>query len=382
MKILLIGNYIPDAQQSMQRYAAILQHGFNNAGHDARLIRPSVKVGTLKRSGKWLGYIDKLVLFPREHAKALEWADVIHICDHSNALYMKYIEDRPHVVTCHDMLAVRSAMGEFPENRTGWSGRCLQRMILDGLSRARNIVCVSEATRADLVRLLPVGNRQVTCIYNGLNYPYTPMPREEADNRLTRFGLAPTQRFILHVGGNQWYKNRFGVLKIFFLLLKRAGCGDLLLVMAGKPWTREMRQFARANQIERSAVELTGVAEEDLRALYSRAEVLLFPSLAEGFGWPVAEAQSCGCPVVASNRAPMTEVGGSAAVYVDPLDYESAAAAVAGAIGSRSVVHETSRSNASRFSSAVMIESWLSLYSSVAGIDAPGKKKISAVAAT
>jgi len=115
MRILLVGNYLPDGSQSMQRYAAMLQEGFTAAGHEVRLSRPSARAG--KVGGKWADYFDKFVLFPRELRRAAEWADVVQICDHSNAIYVKYLESRPHVVTCHDMLAVRSALASFPATR-------------------------------------------------------------------------------------------------------------------------------------------------------------------------------------------------------------------------------------------------------------------------
>jgi glycosyltransferase involved in cell wall biosynthesis len=273
---------------------------------------------------------------------------------------MKYIESRPHVVTCHDLLAVRSALGGFPEYKTRWSGRRLQNMILEGLSRARTIVCVSDATRADVMRLVPAGNRNLMRIYNGLNYPYAPMEREDALRQLRSLGLDPNRPFILHVGGNQWYKNREGVLEIFALLHKRFR--DLRMVLAGKPWTAEMRRLVWFHGLEDSAIELVDVREEDLRALYSRAEALLFPSLEEGFGWPVAEAQACGCPVVTSNRAPMTEVGGAVATYIDPLNHESAADAVTSVLGSHPDGSERRHTGATRFSTAAMVDGYLALY--------------------
>jgi len=188
------------------------------------------------------------------------------------------------------------------------------------------------------------------------------MARAEVIRRLQAFGLAPDRAYILHVGGNQWYKNRAGVLRIFGLLRKRLP--GVHLVMAGKPWTREMREVARIQGLEGSAMELVGVSGEDLRALYSGAEALLFPSLEEGFGWPVAEAQACGCPVVTSNRAPMTEVGGSAAKYIDPLDHESAACALASVISSRRPAAGT------RFSTAAMIDGYLGVYGELLGAEA------------
>jgi glycosyltransferase involved in cell wall biosynthesis len=364
MKILLIANYVPDGQQSMLRYSALLKEGLTAAGHRVRVIRPPVQAGKWSRGpgGKWLGYVDKMLLFPGLLRCAVESDEIVHICDHSNAFYMQYLPGQPHVVTCHDLLAVRSALGEIRYQRTGWSGRQLQRMILDGLRRARHIVCVSDATRADVLRLAASGNAEVSRIYNGLHYPYAEMDAPEAADRLRKCGIAPDRPFVLHVGGNQWYKNRLGVLKIFVHLLRLAPGRTPALIMAGKPWTDEMRQFVRLHDLGRSVFEFADAAEEDLRALYSRAEALLFPSLEEGFGWPIAEAQACGCPVVTSNRAPMTEVGGDAAVYIDPLDHESAALAVARAIGSRAATREAGLRNAARFRTSAMIDAYVSLY--------------------
>jgi glycosyltransferase involved in cell wall biosynthesis len=376
MRILLIANYLLDVQQSMQRFAGMLEAGFTKAGHEVRILRPAVRAGNLARneSGvKWLGYVDKLVLFPHVLREALDWAEIVHICDHSNSVYMKYLEGRPHVVTCHDLLAIRSAHGEICGQETRWSGRRLQSMILGGLDRARQIVCVSDATRKDVLRIVrgaDKGGKEVTRIYNGLNYPYSPMDRNEAERHLNGLGLAADRPFLLHVGGNQWYKNRIGVLRIFAQLHRYAVVENLALVMVGKPWTEEMRRFIRSNDLQSDVVELSDVAEEDLRALYSSAELMLFPSLAEGFGWPIVEAQACGCPVVASNVAPMTEVGGEAAIYIDPNELESVAQGVGGALKGgpalRMGLREASLRNAARFSTPAMIDAYLGLYERVA----------------
>ena len=375
MRILLIANYLPDAQQSMQRFAALLETGLAEAGHEVRTLRPAVVLGGLARSEsaeKWLGYIDKLVLFPRVLRKAVEWAEIVHVCDHSNSVYVKYLEERPYLVTCHDLLAVRSAKGEIFQQRTRWSGRRLQSMILRGLERSRHIACVSDATREDVLRVVPGARRegkQVSCVRNGLNYPYAPMDSAEAGVRLQNLGLRAERPFLLHIGGNQWYKNRLGVLRIFALLKERAECSGFALVMAGKPLTPELREFIRLQKLESVVVELVNATDEDLRALYSSAEMMLFPSLAEGFGWPIIEAQACGCPVVTSNLAPMNEVAGDAGIYIDPADPQSAACDVAAAMRQgpalRTRLREAGLRNAARFSTAEMIQGYLALYERV-----------------
>ena len=100
------------------------------AGHSVRVVRPEVRLGRLRVTaselGKWLGYIDKLILFPADLRNASKAVDVVHICDHSNSLYTKHCGSTPCVVTCHDLIAVRAARGDFPQVRTRWSGRKFQ----------------------------------------------------------------------------------------------------------------------------------------------------------------------------------------------------------------------------------------------------------------
>ena len=371
MKILLVGNYEPGGQKSMQRFASMLTRGFSAAGHETRLIRPPVVAGILPARGvarKWLGYVDEFVVFPKSLKRAVEWADIVHICDHANSFYIKYVRHRPHIVTCHDLLAIRSALGEIPSHRTSWTGRQLQSIILRGLQaagRTGHIACVSEATRQDILRVAGVPRDSVSQIYNGLNFPYGPLEAAQGRGKIEKFGIGKDQRFVLHVGGNSWYKNRLGVLKIFSTLQSRPEGRRLSLVMAGQPFTSEMRCYQRNAACDRDVLEIVNPANEELQALYSCADLMLFPSLQEGFGWPIIEAQACGCPVVTSNRAPMTEVGGDAATYIDPDDVDSAATTISQQIGKRNRPCEKSLKNAERFSTSQMISDYLALHEMV-----------------
>jgi glycosyltransferase involved in cell wall biosynthesis len=368
MRILLVGNYHPSGQKSMQLFAELLSRGFGAAGHETRLIRPPVVAGILPVRGaaaKWLGYVDKFIVFPKSLKMAVEWADIVHVCDHSNAFYVKYMQHRPHIVTCHDMFGIRSALGEIPCNRTSWTGRQLQRMILCGLraaGRTGHIACVSEATRMDILRVAGVPKDAVSKIYNGLNFPYSPLDAAEGRAKIEKFGIGKEQRFLIHVGGNSWYKNRLGVLRMFSALKLRPEGRHLSLVMAGQEFTSEMLLFLRNSVCGRDVLELINPSSEELRALYSCADLMLFPSLHEGFGWPIIEAQACGCPVVTSDRAPMTEVGGDAATYIDPDDIASAVCAIASRIHLRNKPCEMSLKNVARFDASQMIGSYLALY--------------------
>jgi glycosyltransferase involved in cell wall biosynthesis len=366
MKILLIANYPPDHIQSMNRFAQILETGLTELGHQVHVIRPQPWIGRLQPSskglGKWLGYIDKFLIFPNTLRQELSWADVVHICDHASAVYTKYLQKVPHVVTCNDLLAIRSALGEIKENHTRWTGRQLQKMILNGLNQAQRVACISEQTKIDLMRLSSLRFSTISLIHMGLNYRYFPMKISEAKRRLEALQIPQKCQFFLHVGGNTWYKNRLGVLSIFYYLLQKHPKIEYHLVMVGQPFTIEMHQFIKKYNLSQTVTEMVGVDNEDLRALYSSATALLFPSLQEGFGWPIIEAQACGCPVITSKCPPMTEVGGEAAIYINPTNPEEAAETIANCLPKLESFKQKGMLNAKRFTPEKMIFSYIELY--------------------
>jgi glycosyltransferase involved in cell wall biosynthesis len=378
MKVLLIGNYQPDAIQSMDKFALMLEIYLSQFGQEVRIIRPKPWLGKLELSPflkKWLGYIDKLIFFPTQLRQALSWADVVHICDHGNAIYTQYLQNIPHVVTCHDLLAIRCGLGEFPEYQTGWTGKQLQQMMIKGLNQAQKVACVSEQTKSDVLRLTFLDESAVSVISLGLNYPYTPMTTREAKQRLEALGISLNCRFILHVGANHWYKNRLGVLSIFERLLKLKQ-SELYLVMVGKPMSDEMRYFIKTHNLANKVIELVEVDNENLRSLYSSATALLFPSLQEGFGWPIIEAQACGCPVFTSNRLPMNDVGGEAAIYIEPDNPQSAAEKIACYLTTIETLKSKGFVNAQRFTPDKMIYEYVTLYHQAIDENANKRKRL------
>jgi glycosyltransferase involved in cell wall biosynthesis len=366
LRILLIANYLPDQQESMRRFCELLKEGLTARGEHVQVLRPqpwfSRLPGRSPAIQKWLGYLDKYVLFPFVLFRKAKSYDMIHILDHSNSVYTPFLQGKPNVVTCHDLLAVRSALGEISENRTGLSGRVLQRAILSGLKKAQFVVCVSEQTEREVLRLSGRGRDVTSCVHNALNYPYRPMDPDEAGRRLHTLLGRQVGPFFLHVGGNQWYKNRAGVLEIFVRLHSLQQFSRHRLVMVGQPFTDALRSFIRSKGVADEVLELTELPNENLRALYSLAEGLIFASLAEGFGWPIVEAQACGCPVFTSNRAPMNEIGGDAAVYFDPLHPQAAAEAIATSLTRRKLWVARSLENAKRFRVDDMLAAYREVY--------------------
>ena len=379
LNILLIGNYLLDGQESMLRFADSLKQGLEAAGHRVELLQPPAALGRLAAHPslkKWLGYVDKYLIFPGILRRAKRGADVIHICDHSNAMYGRWLRGKPWIITCNDLLAVRSALGEFPENPTRRTGRLLQKWILSSLRQAPHIACISAATQADVLRLTGLSQERTSIVHMDLNFPFARREPTEWQPVLAKLfksaGIGASQPYIFHVGGNQWYKNRLGVVAIFSALVRVEAFASFKLVLAGKALPPELALFVSEHQLGLKVISLENVTGPELEALYHGAECLLFPSLAEGFGWPVIEAQACGCPVVTSDRPPLTEIGGEGAAYAMPTSIDQVTNVLSLVLQEslEAQKHRRDRGlrNATRFASGHMIEMYMRLYHNVCSL--------------
>lgn len=377
LQVVLIGNYARDEQESMNRFAAAVSKGLQDRGLPARLLTPPVIFGRLGRRmhaglGKWLGYLDKYVLFPiwllpRLWLQQRQWtADgvrgVIHICDHSNSVYSRCVGSLPLIITCHDLLAVRGALGEATDCPASLFGKILQHWIRRGLSRASIIPCVSTVTREDVERLIDLTTHDVqTCLLPiGLNYPYQQISEKEAGVRLASVaGLR--KPFLLHVGSNLPRKNRVGVLRIFHRI---ASSWKGQLVFAGQRLTPELNALVDDLDLAERVVQVAKPTCEVLEALYNEAFAFLFPSRYEGFGWPVIEAQSCGCPVLCSTAGPFREVAGASAIMHETQDEAGFADSLL-ELENRTIREQWRQrglANATSYSTERMIDDYLKVY--------------------
>ncbi|HEV3475586.1 MAG TPA: glycosyltransferase family 1 protein [Actinomycetota bacterium] len=237
------------------------------------------------------------------------------------------------VLTVHDL-----AFRRFPETAPLATRRWLQRLER-ALRQAAEIVVVSEATRRDLLELYPVDPGRVTVIHHGIDTDrYRPASQAEVARVRARLGL--DRPYLLFLGGIEPRKNIPRLIRAFASGRVEGGGPDLVIAGASVPWNPEGRQQLEGALREipvqaRDRVRMAGYIDgRDKVALLSGAEALVFPSLYEGFGFPILEAMACETPVVTSNVSSLPEVAGDAALLVDPLDETS----IAGGI--RSVVED------------------------------------------
>ena len=362
--VVLAGSHVDDRLVSMERYTRMLHEGLVARGIKTVLARPSPCLeklpGLPSCLAKHARYFDKYVIFPMVLRWRLRSAGlvIVHVTDQGNGLYLPLLGDFLSVVTNHDLLAIRAALGEFPGQPRGIGRGWAQRAILQSLRLAKSVVCVSGQSLEDGQRLLSPDRQQFFKVLNAVSPAFFhshPVPRP-ADL---------PESYLLHVGGSSWYKNRRGVLRIHAAMRRQARRSPAL-VLVGDPLSPAETQLANELGIGETVIVRQRPPDTYVMAAYSGAEALIFPSLAEGFGWPVLEAMAAGCPVFTSNRAPMTEVGGSVAEYVDPKDPGAAAALVLHCLAQGASWRETKaaagRAWAATFTTDRLIDEMLKVY--------------------
>jgi len=164
--------------QSMPRFARMITDGMRARDH--HVVEWTAKplfydLPFPARFKKWLGYIDQFIVFPmqvRRRLRQLAPDTLFVFSDQALGPWVPLVANRPHVIHVHDFMALRSSLGEFAQNPTGWSGRQYQAMIRRGFGHGQAFISVSEKTRTDLHHFLPHKPRVSEVVYNGLNYSW------------------------------------------------------------------------------------------------------------------------------------------------------------------------------------------------------------------
>jgi glycosyltransferase involved in cell wall biosynthesis len=291
----------------MHRYTEVLARAYRDLGVWVTVLRPPQVVSARWPwpGRKWIGYAEKFLAFwPVLWWHALR-ADAVHIADHSDAIWALGILRRRVVVTCHDLIAIRAALGELPEHRPGISGRAYQAIVRRGLVKAETVLSVSRSTAADVERLT---GRRSPCLYNPLDDAVllpavTDMPP-----------VVPIERYLLVVSTRSWRKRRVASVTAWVRLRRTHAFRDCCLVVVGDPLGPE--EVAAAEGATHELLRISGVSDAELARLYAGARGLLQLSRYEGFGWPIVEAQAHRVPVLATDGAIFRETAGDHACFV------------------------------------------------------------------
>ena len=223
------------------------------------------------------------------------------------------------VVTIHDVFPLSSADYSTPEFQRRFSG-----IIRHAVRTADRIIAVSNATREQLLQHADAADERIRVVHHGLRAASPPALDDTHRFLRERLQIEPHHPFFLSVGTIQTRKN------IANIVLAARQAGARLVIAGGDGYGAErVHELIRRENMEQRVIRLGHASADDLRHLYSAATALVFASLEEGFGLPILEAMSYGLPVITSNCSAMPEVGGDAALYVDPRDVSQIAQAMA-----------------------------------------------------
>ena len=223
------------------------------------------------------------------------------------------------VVTVYDLFFL-----DFPDQADRQARQVFYRKIRPSLQQADAVVTISDFTRNQILDRFAVDPARVHTIHLGLDREFWVERGEETGEEL-RNRLNLPDAFLLFVGAHEKRKNITGLLDALKIIHSRKG--KLPLVLAGRSGegSHDVRKKAEALGLASSLI-FTGYCDErELRCLYRMADILVYPSLWEGFGLPLLEAMASGLPVAASRRTAIPEIAGDAALYFNPENPEDMA---------------------------------------------------------
>ncbi len=227
-------------------------------------------------------------------------ADIVHSTFYLPRMLKDYPQAR-RVVTVHDMIPEI-----FPQSRRRLDFLTSKH---EYVRKADHVVCISESTKRDLLRIYPDITAPVTVIHHGVGPEFTPDAHP-----LPSF----PDNYVIHVGMRQDYKDGDTLFRAFSHIA--SGYRDLqLILVGGGAITSQERQSLIELGIE-TRVTQTTLREPDLPSAYAHARMCLFPSRYEGFGFPALEAMASGTPVILCDSSSLPEIGGDTAWYFEPGD--------------------------------------------------------------
>lgn len=358
--VVVIGNYQPDQQFSMNIYAHWLRELCATLGFKAVHLwhPPSLGLARHVSRKRWIGrWVDKTLVAPW----TIPRADLALIADHANAVYTRFLRC-PSIVVCHDLVPYLYDRGEL----LGWAPSRLGRMYLgeiaNGLTRAQHIVCVSQQTRSDLERMLSIEPAAASTIPFFVRAEMASPADGASPEILRRLGLQGRGPLVLCFGGGKPYKNTQLSIDLFERAIPNLRAGATL-VSIGKPSSNGLATSAPPILKER-VVWADDVDDAGLRSLYLAAGALLFPSAYEGFGIPIIEAQALGLPVIAGGSPSLDEACGEGAIRINSWNSEEGAKALCRCLNDadfRKGLIEQGFRNAARFSFDIWVERWRNL---------------------
>lgn len=352
LRVALLSTAALDLPGSMRAYAETLVDALSRHAPDVEWelveLEPSPAAGRFAQ--RW-----QTVSQPWRARWLKQRPHVWHVLDGSRAYLAAFLRGAPVVVTVHDVIPWLQDQGRFPgQTRLGRAARAWWQGNGRGLRHASSLVCDSACSARDVQEAFNVPRASCSVV---------PLPlRSGLAAGAAMLATTRDAGTVLHVGNNAFYKNRAGALRIFACIGSSVARE---LVMAGPPPSPELLSLVDSLGLGARVRWLREPSDAVLADAYRRSTLMLFPSLYEGFGWPVLEAMSYGLPVLSSDAGSLPELAGDAVPMFPPGDEAGFAAAAEALLSSPEAALELGRRGRERalaFNSATFATSMAEAY--------------------
>jgi glycosyltransferase involved in cell wall biosynthesis len=330
LRVALLCDFVEEEWPSMDLAAEMLHENLQSHHRneiDAVLIQPrfvrrlsrTACIARRKSAFNADRLLNRFIDYPRFIRKRRNQFDVFHIVDHSYSHLVHHLPCQRTMVTCHDVDTFRSVL-RSGELRASPIFQAITRRILSGFQKAAVVVCVSCATRAEVLAHELIPAERLVVVRNGVHPMCSPKPDPIYDQHVESLLGHPSSDAIdfLHVGSAIRRKRIDRLLRVFAEVHEQIPSTRLIRV--GGALTKSQSKIIEELGIQNAVILMPHLSRRELAAVYRRATMLLMPSDAEGFGLPVIEAMACGTPVVAADIPALREVGGSAAAFCNVDD--------------------------------------------------------------
>ncbi|MEM6614598.1 MAG: glycosyltransferase family 1 protein [Cyanobacteria bacterium P01_C01_bin.72] len=314
----------PKVALSMDVYADNLISGLKTIHPDWEIIEVAPQPWSKDLENLWhtgnplKKYAERFYHHPRAVNKID--ADIFHIIDHTNAHVAYGLKKlgKPVVVTCHDL--VQYVYPEILKNQSRFPAlsMAMWQYSVKGIKAADGAIAISSNTAKDVTKWLKVNSQKIAVVPNGVNANFKVLEPQITADWKQKHQQSSAEICLLNVGSNHQRKNIDTVLQV----LKAIAEQDIpvRLWSVGDGFTPQQQQFITAHNLESKITLFTQANQQELIQFYNAADILLAPSLYEGFGLTILEAMGCGTPVITANVSSLPEVAGDAAILVEPLD--------------------------------------------------------------
>ena len=316
-EVILLRDFIEDQRNSMELYADMMAKYLRSVDTQSLTVNefvPNVPVW-LKNRNKNGMRLARYYSYPSQVKR--KKASLFHIMDQGYGHLIHFIDPKKTIITVHDLVPFLRWKGKI----RGVKPATIPLLVLLSnlsLKKAQHLIAVSENTKNDLVNHLGCDPKRITVIYSGIDPIFKAFDKEKKKSLRSKWFSEDNSRKLILITGSQFYKNHEVALKTV-ALLKQTFAEKVQLIKTGEI-TAEWINSVRSYGLEQNVTNLGNVSRESMPEIYNAVDLLFFPSVYEGFGWPPLEAMACGTPVVASNVASLPEVMGEIDNLSSPYD--------------------------------------------------------------